>query len=169
MSGLVIVGGGASGLATARNYREAGGEGPVTILTPETDAPYARPALSKGFLQGKAEAGDIGLQDEDFYSDNDVELRREVTVEALDTGKRELTPRRRRDARLRHRRARHRLRAVPAPDPRRRRPGHPHAALAGRRPRPARARRGRPHRGRHRAPGSSAARPPPRWPCAACA
>ncbi len=52
-----------------------------------TPAPPSRRASCRA----RPRPGDIGLQDEDFYSDNDVELRREVTVEALDTGKRELT------------------------------------------------------------------------------
>jgi 3-phenylpropionate/trans-cinnamate dioxygenase ferredoxin reductase subunit len=91
MSSLVIVGGGASGLAAARTFREAGGQGEVTILTPEPDNPYARPALSKGFLRGEADAGDIGLADDAFYSESGIEVRRQTTVEALDTEKRELT------------------------------------------------------------------------------
>ncbi len=91
MSGMVIIGGGPSGLSTARAYRDAGGEGEVTILTPETDSPYARPALSKGFLRGEAEAGDIGLEDDDFYADKSIAVRHEVTVEAIDTDRRELS------------------------------------------------------------------------------
>ena len=91
MSSLVIVGGGAAGFAAARTFRESGGEGSVVMLTPEPDAPYARPALSKGFLRGEAEAGDIGLGDEGFFAENEVELKTGATVAALDTGKRELT------------------------------------------------------------------------------
>ena len=45
---LVIVGGGPAALATARAYREAGGDGDVTILTPELTVPYQRPPLSQG-------------------------------------------------------------------------------------------------------------------------
>ncbi len=90
MSSLVIVGGGAAGFAAARAYRESGGDGSVVMLTPEPDAPYARPALSKGFLRGEAEAGDIGLGD-DFFAANDVELRTGSTVEALDTDRKELS------------------------------------------------------------------------------
>ena len=37
---LVIVGGGAAGLAAARGYREAGGDGEVELLTPELVVPY---------------------------------------------------------------------------------------------------------------------------------
>jgi hypothetical protein len=37
---LVIVGAGPAGLATARSYRDGGGLGRVTMLTPEPYAPY---------------------------------------------------------------------------------------------------------------------------------
>ena len=50
---LVIAGGGPGALATARAYREAGGDGDVTLITPEAALPYTRPALSKEFLRGE--------------------------------------------------------------------------------------------------------------------
>ena len=86
MSGLVIVGGGPAGLAAARAYRDAGGDGPVTMLTPEPDAPYIRPLLSKGFLRG--ETDEATLEDDAWFADNEVELRREAAVEALDPERR---------------------------------------------------------------------------------
>jgi len=49
---LVIAGGGPGALATARAYREAGGDGDVTLITPEAALPDTRPALSKEFLRG---------------------------------------------------------------------------------------------------------------------
>jgi len=85
---LVIVGGGPAGLAAARGYREAGGDGEVTLLTGEADAPYARPALSKDYLRGDAEAGDIALEGEDWFAEQEVTLRRETPVEGLDTATR---------------------------------------------------------------------------------
>ena len=88
---LVIVGGGAGALAAARAYRDAGGDGAVTMLTGEPDAPYARPALSKGFLRGEAEAADISLEDDGWYAEHEVTLRRESPVEALDTRARTVT------------------------------------------------------------------------------
>jgi NADPH-dependent 2,4-dienoyl-CoA reductase/sulfur reductase-like enzyme len=44
---LVIVGGGPAGLATARAYRQNGGQARVTILTSEPYAPYNRPRSPK--------------------------------------------------------------------------------------------------------------------------
>jgi 3-phenylpropionate/trans-cinnamate dioxygenase ferredoxin reductase component len=50
---LMIVGGGPSGLSTARAYREAGGRGRVTILAAEPYPPYQRPPLTKDYLRGE--------------------------------------------------------------------------------------------------------------------
>ena len=57
---LVIAGGGPGALATARAYREAGGDGDVTLITPEAALPYTRPALSKEFLRGEMRGGRAG-------------------------------------------------------------------------------------------------------------
>ncbi|MFI5585294.1 NAD(P)/FAD-dependent oxidoreductase [Amycolatopsis sp. NPDC051758] len=66
---LVVVGSGPAGVAAARAYREAGGTGPVRLLTADADPPYERPPLSKEFLRG--EAG-LSLLDEDFLKEHDV-------------------------------------------------------------------------------------------------
>jgi 3-phenylpropionate/trans-cinnamate dioxygenase ferredoxin reductase subunit len=82
--GLLIVGGGPAGLAAARAYREAGGDGAVTLLTPERDAPYMRPALSKEFLRGESEADAIALEEDAWYAEHDVVVRHGITATALD-------------------------------------------------------------------------------------
>ena len=46
---IVVVGGGLSAARVATEYRAAGGEAPVTILSNEQDPPYHRPPLTKGF------------------------------------------------------------------------------------------------------------------------
>ena len=50
----MIAGGGAGALATARAYRDAGGDGDVTLVTPEATIPYTRPARS---THGRIESG----------------------------------------------------------------------------------------------------------------
>ena len=75
-------------IAAARAYREAGGAGPVTLLTAEPDAPYVRPLLSKELLRG--ETDEAALEDDDWFAEQGVELRREAAVEALDPGGRNL-------------------------------------------------------------------------------
>jgi len=51
---IVIVGGGAAGLAAADMIRREGYEGSVTLVSADASAPYDRPNLSKDFLAGNA-------------------------------------------------------------------------------------------------------------------
>ena len=88
MSGLAIVGGGPAGLAAARAYREAGGDGPVTMLTADAEAPYVRPLLSKELLRG--ETDEAALEDDAWFADNGVDLRLQAEVEALEPEARRL-------------------------------------------------------------------------------
>ena len=81
---LVIVGGGPAGLATARAYRDAGGLARVVILSTEPYPPYNRPPLTKDFLRGESDREDLPIEAEDWYRENDVELRLSTVVEALD-------------------------------------------------------------------------------------
>jgi 3-phenylpropionate/trans-cinnamate dioxygenase ferredoxin reductase subunit len=81
---LVIVGAGPAGLATARAYREGGGLGHVTMLTPEPYAPYRRPPLTKEYLRGEAAREDLPIQSEGWYEENGVELRLLTSVGAID-------------------------------------------------------------------------------------
>jgi 3-phenylpropionate/trans-cinnamate dioxygenase ferredoxin reductase subunit len=85
---LLIVGAGPSGLATARAYREGGGRGRVTMLTPEPYAPYNRPPLTKTYLRGEALREDLPLESDDWYVDNDVELRLFTNASAIDRERR---------------------------------------------------------------------------------
>ena len=81
---LLIVGAGPSGLATARAYREGGGRGRVTMLTPEPYAPYNRPPLTKTYLRGESLREDLPLESDDWYVENDVELRLFTNASAID-------------------------------------------------------------------------------------
>lgn len=81
---LVIVGGGPAGLATARAYRNAGGQAETVILTSEPHAPYNRPPLTKEFLRGESGREDLPLEDRAWYGDNAVELRTSTAVVHLD-------------------------------------------------------------------------------------
>ncbi len=74
-SGIVVVGGGLAGARAVEAARGAGFDGPVTLLAAEDEAPYERPALSKGFLAGGKSAEDTLALPRDWYADNDVDLR----------------------------------------------------------------------------------------------
>ena len=88
---LLVIGGGQAGLATATAYRESGGEGTVRIVSADPQPPYHRPSLSKGFLTGAKEAGELPLQGEDFYAGHDLQLDLGRTVTSLDAGDRTAT------------------------------------------------------------------------------
>ncbi|WP_290060083.1 NAD(P)/FAD-dependent oxidoreductase [Amycolatopsis solani] len=60
---LIVVGSGPAGVSAARAYREAGGAGPVRLLTADPDPPYERPPLSKEFLRGEAELSPLDSLD----------------------------------------------------------------------------------------------------------
>ncbi|MBD4678464.1 FAD-dependent oxidoreductase, partial [Xanthomonas citri pv. citri] len=60
---LVIVGSGPAGVSAARAYVDAGGPGPVLMLTSDVDHPYERPPLSKELLRGTAEPEPTVLED----------------------------------------------------------------------------------------------------------
>jgi NADPH-dependent 2,4-dienoyl-CoA reductase/sulfur reductase-like enzyme len=81
---LVIVGGGPAGLATARAYRETGGEARVILLTSEPYAPYNRPPLTKEYLRGESSREDLPIESEDWYEETGVDLKPLTTVAGLD-------------------------------------------------------------------------------------
>lgn len=53
---FVIVGASLAGAKAAETLREEGFDGRVVLLGEETERPYERPELSKGFLLGKKPA-----------------------------------------------------------------------------------------------------------------
>jgi 3-phenylpropionate/trans-cinnamate dioxygenase ferredoxin reductase subunit len=81
---IVIVGGGPSALSTARSYREAGGRAHVDLICAEPHLPYNRPPLTKEFLRGEREAADLALEDEAWFAEHAVTLRRGRSAVDLD-------------------------------------------------------------------------------------
>jgi NAD(P)H-nitrite reductase large subunit len=81
---IVIIGGGPAGQAAAGAYREAGGEGSVTILGREPDPPYERPPLTKDFLRGESGREELPLADPGWYAERRIELRIGVEAAELD-------------------------------------------------------------------------------------
>src|SRR3954452_12942386 len=83
-AGVVIVRAGLAGAKTAEALRSENYTGPVTLIGDETELPYERPPLSKGYLAGKDDFDKAVVHDEAWYADNGVELLRGTTVTALD-------------------------------------------------------------------------------------
>jgi apoptosis-inducing factor 3 len=81
---VLIIGGGAAGNACAEMLRREGYRGPVTIVDPDTDAPYDRPNLSKDYLAGNAPEEWLPLHSADFYEAQQIDLVRGVNVTNID-------------------------------------------------------------------------------------
>jgi len=88
---LLIVGGGPAAFAAARGYRDAGGDGEITLFTPELAVPYQRPPLSKEFLRGELDEAELPIEDEGWYRRHGIEVRLGGEVESLDPAARTLT------------------------------------------------------------------------------
>ncbi|HZS27402.1 MAG TPA: FAD-dependent oxidoreductase [Candidatus Angelobacter sp.] len=88
---VVIVGGGAAGLAAAEMLRREGYDGRVTIISADESGPVDRPNLSKDFLAGTASEDWIPLRPPDFYTSNKIDLVLNSKVASIDAaGKRVL-------------------------------------------------------------------------------
>lgn len=81
---VVIVGGGAAGLAAADTLRREGYSGPLTLLSADDAAPCDRPNLSKDYLAGTAPDEWIPLRTPDYYSQQRIELILGTRATSLD-------------------------------------------------------------------------------------
>jgi len=81
---IMIVGGGAAGLAAADMVRREGYEGPVTIVSADDDPPVDRPNLSKDFLAGEAQDDWIPLWPPETYAERHVDLVLRRRVSSID-------------------------------------------------------------------------------------
>jgi apoptosis-inducing factor 3 len=85
---IVIVGGGAAGVAAAEMVRRQGYDGPVTLISADADPPVDRPNLSKDFLAGDAQDDWIPLWPNDFYVEQRIDLILGRRVSSIDPAKR---------------------------------------------------------------------------------
>ena len=87
---VVIIGAGHGGVQAASTLREEGFEGEIIMISDELDAPYQKPPLSKGYLQGKQNAQAILFRSENYYNDNAIDLQLGVRVVAIRTEKNQI-------------------------------------------------------------------------------
>ncbi len=85
---IVIVGGGAAGLAAADMLRREGYPGSLTMISADDTPPYDRPNLSKDFLMGTAPDEWMPLRDGKYYADRQIELMLNVPVTSIDAARR---------------------------------------------------------------------------------
>jgi NADPH-dependent 2,4-dienoyl-CoA reductase/sulfur reductase-like enzyme/nitrite reductase/ring-hydroxylating ferredoxin subunit len=83
-SSVVIVGGGAAGLAAADMLRREGYQGPITMISADDQPPVDRPNLSKDYLAGTASEDWVPLRSQDYYKDRNIDLVLGTRVTELD-------------------------------------------------------------------------------------
>ncbi len=81
---ILLIGGGIASAAAAAELRAGGFDGSITLATREQDAPYHRPPITKGYLQGREERASTLVHPQSWYADNDVELLTRTPVMDLD-------------------------------------------------------------------------------------
>ena len=79
----IIIGAGQAGLQTIISLRQGGYDGDITLIGDEAFLPYQRPPLSKAYLSGKMERERLFLKPEEFFTDNNVTLKLETSVDSL--------------------------------------------------------------------------------------
>jgi apoptosis-inducing factor 3 len=87
---VVIVGGGAAGLAAADTLRREGYDGPVTLISADEDSPYDRPNLSKDYLAGTAGDDWMPLRQPSYYTDQHIDLILRSRVVSLDAQRKQI-------------------------------------------------------------------------------
>lgn len=88
--GLVIIGGGHAASELAAHLVQNRYEERIDIVSEENWAPYQRPPLSKGIIDGVQEPDGIGLRPERFYEEKKIGLHRGMKVVRLDPAAREV-------------------------------------------------------------------------------
>ena len=81
---VVIVGGGAAGLAAADMLRREGYQGPLTMISADEAPPVDRPNLSKDYLAGTASEDWVPLRSPDFYKERKIDLILNSKVASID-------------------------------------------------------------------------------------
>lgn len=81
---VLIIGNGTGGFQAASTLRDAGHEGPITLVGDEAPLPYHRPPLSKAYLLGQMDEPRLLLRQANFYEEKKIDLvcgRRAVSID----------------------------------------------------------------------------------------
>ncbi|HRY26771.1 MAG: FAD-dependent oxidoreductase [Geminicoccaceae bacterium] len=85
---IVIVGAGQAGVRAALALRDAGFDGPVTLLGAEPVPPYERPPLSKGLLTGERDPENCTIASTEALAERRVAFHPATTAVAIDRDRR---------------------------------------------------------------------------------
>jgi len=80
----VIIGASHAGVQLALSLRQGGWEGKILLVSDETVAPYQRPPLSKGVLDGSKSPDTIALRPEVLYQKSNIEFLLGRRAERID-------------------------------------------------------------------------------------
>jgi 3-phenylpropionate/trans-cinnamate dioxygenase ferredoxin reductase subunit len=80
---FVIVGGGLAAASAAEELRERGVDGEIELFAAEPHAPYLRPPLSKGYLQGAEQRVSVFVHPDDWYRERDIAVHPGAPVEGI--------------------------------------------------------------------------------------
>jgi NADPH-dependent 2,4-dienoyl-CoA reductase/sulfur reductase-like enzyme len=81
----LLLGGGPASSAAAKAIRSIDSKNSLLLISQEDIRPYARPPLSKGFLQGQTPRDALFIDKVDFFTQQDIELHTGVRAMQLDT------------------------------------------------------------------------------------
>ncbi len=81
----LLIGGGLASANCARWLRESGSEGEILLVGREPDPPYNRPPCSKGYLQGKESREETWFRPQEWWQEQQIDLRTRTSVSKLDT------------------------------------------------------------------------------------
>ncbi|MCP2321781.1 3-phenylpropionate/trans-cinnamate dioxygenase ferredoxin reductase subunit [Hamadaea flava] len=84
MESVVIVGASLAGAKAAETLRAEGFTGRVVLIGEETELPYERPPLSKGYLLGNDPRDGGQVHDQPWYAEQNIDLRLGTRVVAVD-------------------------------------------------------------------------------------
>jgi 3-phenylpropionate/trans-cinnamate dioxygenase ferredoxin reductase subunit len=91
MPTFVIIGASLAGAKAAETLRAEGFDGRIVLVGEETERPYERPPLSKGYMLGKEPRDKAFVHDESWYAEHDVELMLGRRATNLDVSARTVT------------------------------------------------------------------------------
>jgi 3-phenylpropionate/trans-cinnamate dioxygenase ferredoxin reductase subunit len=87
----LLIGGGLASGNCARWLRESGADGSILLVGREPDPPYNRPDLSKKYMMGKEERGDVFFRPDEWWGEQSIELMTRTSVTGLDVNERVAT------------------------------------------------------------------------------
>jgi len=83
----LIIGASHAAAQACVSLRQGGWEGKITLVGDEPNLPYHRPPLSKDFLSGQKDIGDILIRPEQAYETADVSLKLGTRIRAINPNK----------------------------------------------------------------------------------